>query len=87
MYTNFTKLQAKLLKTSCAWAQNESLRNSNLRIEHCVKKVHIRSYSGAHFPAFGLNTESNKNTFFSSHTQKYSKIPSKTGKYLPGGIH
>ena len=25
--------------------------------KHCVKSVHIRSYSGPHFPAFGLNTE------------------------------
>ena len=24
---------------------------------HCVKSVHIRSYYGPHFPAFGLNTE------------------------------
>ena len=24
---------------------------------HCVKSVRIRSYSGPHFPAFGLNTE------------------------------
>ena len=24
---------------------------------HCVKSVHIRSYSGPYFPAFGLNTE------------------------------
>ena len=24
---------------------------------HCVKNVHIRSYSGPYFPAFGLNTE------------------------------
>ena len=24
---------------------------------HFVKKVRIRSYSGPHFPAFGLNTE------------------------------
>ena len=24
---------------------------------HCVKNVSIRSYSGPHFPAFGLNTE------------------------------
>ena len=23
---------------------------------HCVKSVRIRSYSGSHFPAFGLNT-------------------------------
>ena len=25
---------------------------------HCVKSVRIRNYSGPHFPAFGLNTES-----------------------------
>ena len=24
---------------------------------HCVKKVHIRSFSGSYFPAFGLNRE------------------------------
>ena len=24
---------------------------------HCVKSVYIWSYSGPHFPAFGLNTE------------------------------
>ena len=24
---------------------------------HCVKSAHIRSYSGRHFPTFGLNTE------------------------------
>ena len=24
---------------------------------HCVKSVHIRSYSGPYFPAFGLNAE------------------------------
>ena len=24
-------------------------------IPHCVKSVHIRSYSGPYFPAFGLN--------------------------------
>ena len=27
---------------------------------HCVKSVHIRSYSGPHFPAFGLNTDQKK---------------------------
>ena len=26
----------------------------------CVKNARIRSYSGPHFPAFGLNTESNQ---------------------------
>ena len=25
--------------------------------KHCVKSVRIRSYSGPHFPVFGLNTE------------------------------
>ena len=24
---------------------------------HCIKSVHIWSYSGPYFPAFGLNTE------------------------------
>ena len=24
---------------------------------HCVKSLHIRSFSGPYFPAFGLNTE------------------------------
>ena len=24
---------------------------------NCAKNVHIRSYSGPHFPALGLNTE------------------------------
>ena len=27
------------------------------KYKHCVKSVRIRSYSGPHFPAFGLNTE------------------------------
>ena len=26
---------------------------------HCMKSVRIRSFSGPHFPAFGLNTETN----------------------------
>ena len=26
-------------------------------VVHCVKSVHIRGYSGPHFPAFRLNTE------------------------------
>ena len=29
---------------------------SNMKEEHCVKSVRIRSYSGPYFPAFGLNT-------------------------------
>ena len=27
------------------------------KLNHCVKIVHIRSYSGLHFPAFGLNAD------------------------------
>ena len=27
------------------------------KVIQCVKIVHIRSYSGLHFPALGLNTE------------------------------
>ena len=27
--------------------------------QHCVKSVHIRSFSGPYFPAFGLNTDKN----------------------------
>ena len=30
---------------------------SNSHVLHSAKTVHIRSYSGLHFPAFGLNTE------------------------------
>ena len=26
-------------------------------ILHCMKSVHIRSFSGPHFPTFGLNTK------------------------------
>ena len=28
-----------------------------MQIKHCVKSVRIKSYSGPHFPAFGLNTK------------------------------
>ena len=31
--------------------------NQILNTHHCVKCVHIRSYSGLYFPAFALNTE------------------------------
>ena len=35
----------------------ETLKWSFLPNIHCIKSVRIRSYSGPHFPAFGLNTE------------------------------
>ena len=28
-----------------------------IQIDHCVKRAHILSYSGPHFPAFELNME------------------------------
>ena len=31
--------------------------NSHINDSRCVKSALIRSYSGQHFPAFGLNTE------------------------------
>ena len=30
---------------------------------HCVKSFHIRSYSGSHFLAFGLNTDQNNSIY------------------------
>ena len=36
--------------------------------DHCVKSVRIRSYSGTHFPAFGLNTEKPYLSVFSPNT-------------------
>ena len=38
---------------------------------HCVESVHIQSYSGPHFPSFGLNTERHEVTL---------RIQSKCGK-------
>ena len=36
---------------------------------HCVRSIHIRSYSGPYFPAFGLNTE--YLSVFSPNAEKY----------------
>ena len=35
----------------------QQMNGHGRHIFHCVKSVRIRSYSGPHFPAFGLNTE------------------------------
>ena len=49
-----------------------------LYASHCVKSVHIRSYSGPHFPIFRLNTvfrsKFRKNSFFNNTTNIYSLI-------------
>ena len=39
--------------------RKDSMEGSLDRTLHCVESVHIRSYSGPHFPAFGLNTSPN----------------------------
>ena len=36
---------------------NKSRMMMNCFVVHCVKCVRIWSYSGPHFPAFGLNTD------------------------------
>ena len=30
-------------------------------LQHCVKSVRIQSYSGPHFPAFGMRENANQN--------------------------
>ena len=48
--------------TFCFWS-NET-QNFILKNIHCVKSVRNRSYSGPHFPAIGLNTNTlNTDTF------------------------
>ena len=43
----------------------------NYKLIHCVKRVRVRSYSGPHFPAFGLNTERYYLSVFSPNAGKY----------------
>ena len=33
------------------------IKGYHVYMNHCVKSIRIRSYSGPHFPAFGLNAE------------------------------
>ena len=37
----------------------------------CMKSVRIQSYSGPHFPAFGMNTERSGESLFSPNVGKY----------------
>ena len=53
----------KLRVISCyynflGFQKSHSTRSFDFRglLRHCVKSVRIRSYSGLHFPTFGLNT-------------------------------
>ena len=41
----------------------------NFTIIHSVKSVHISSYSGTYFPAFGLNTDQNNSIYAHVFTQ------------------
>ena len=57
-----TKINIKKIPFSAMWIQGSSMmflsNNRNiLHKYHCVKTVRIRSFSGPHIPAFGLNTE------------------------------
>ena len=50
----------KLPLTGVLHSRDSQIRGAIVRIEktnHCIKSVRIRSYSGPHFPTFGLNTE------------------------------
>ena len=52
--------ETKLKKQNFKAVSHENYKFYNfyiIRYIHCIKSVHIRSYSGPHFPAFGLNTE------------------------------
>ena len=48
--------------------------NKTFWLYHCVKGFRIWSYSGSHFPAFGLNSEitPNTDTFNAVHVSAYS---------------
>ena len=63
----------------CRFFQLHFSNSLIFRVEaHCVKSVHIRSYSGLYFPAFGLNT----NRYWLN-TKRYSvslRIQSECGK-------
>ena len=44
------------------------ISSSNKIVLHCVKSVHIRSYSGPYFPVFGLFTDQNNSEYGQFHT-------------------
>ena len=49
---NLPKLSSKI-----SFIQKKKKKKMTSCFRHCMKSVHIRSFSGPHFPAFGLNTE------------------------------
>ena len=68
IYVPVTSGDIELIFKFKRWAILLCIRRSK---GHCMKSVQIRSLSGPHFPAFGLNTEI------------YSVFSPKTGKYVP----
>ena len=50
-------LVASLVKPVISSVVKGISRRGVIRARHCVKSVRIWSYSGQHFPAFGLNTK------------------------------
>ena len=61
--------------------QNRPFHNSNKRdfsymytTNHCVKSVRIRSYSGPHFPAFGLTDHKISEYGHFSRSEYYHKL-------------
>ena len=55
--TIFTMTEAMLMKLQVSFKNYLEFSAENEAKRHCVKSVHIRSYSGPNFPAFGLNTK------------------------------
>ena len=51
--------KVRLLSELPAWKQHEAEILLLVDADHCVRSVHVQSYSGPHFPAFGLNTMAN----------------------------
>ena len=52
-FLQLSELQSMML----AYGFDDLLRWKRSWAWHCVKSVHIQSYSGLHFPSFGLNME------------------------------
>ena len=84
VFENFRKICIKIYRldpvkflSAPGLAWQTALKKTEVKLElltdiHCVKSVHVWSYSGPYFPAFGLNTERMEYLFvFSSNAGKY----------------
>ena len=63
-----------------SFSKGSWIRFGNSRIAYCVKSVRIRSYSGPHFPTFGLNTKKNTSSLRiqSEYGKKWTRITPNT---------